>query len=266
MFKFSKGTSPLLVSIPHCGTHIPEALLARMTPVAARLDDTDWHVDRLYDFLDDIGASVIAATHSRYVVDLNRPPDNSSLYPGQDVIGLVPLDTAARARLYAPGREPGLDEIADRVATYWSPYHAKMEEELRRLRSQHGYALLWDAHSIASVLPRFFEGRLPDFNLGTADGRSCAPGIGEHLLGMVQGYSAVLNGRFKGGYITRRYGRPHEGVHAVQLELAQCTYMEELVPPYRFRDDLATRVRPVIKNLLLEFKKRSQTTFSGQRA
>ena len=266
LYRFRAGRMPLLVSIPHCGTHVPEPLLSRMTPVAQRLDDTDWHVDRLYDFLDDVGASVLAATHSRYVVDLNRPPDNTSLYPGQDVIGLLPLDTAARERLYAPEEEPADEEIARRVASYWEPFHSKLDEELRRLRAQHGYALLWDAHSIASVLPRFFEGRLPDFNIGTASGNSCASGIGESLLEKVQGYSAVLNGRFKGGYITRRYGRPQESVHAVQLELSQRTYMEELAPPYRFREDRAARLRPIIKQLLLEFKKQGQTTFSRQRA
>lgn len=262
MYRFKEGTSPLLVSIPHGGTHIPAPFLVRMTPVAARLDDTDWHLERLYDFLDDLGASVIAATHSRYVVDLNRPPDNASLYPGHDVIGLVPLDTAARERLYPPGREPDEKEIAYRVETFWQPYHSALEKELDRLRTQHGYALLWDAHSIASLLPRFFQGKLPDLNFGTADGMSCAPGTGERLFALGRNtHTAVLNGRYKGGYITRRYGNPAKGVHAVQLELAQCTYMEELKPPYRFLDDSAARLRPVLKQLLQVFLKLGQTTF-----
>lgn len=256
LFHFKAGTAPLLVSMPHVGTYLPEDLLRRMTPVAARLDDTDWHVDRLYDFLDALGASVLAATHSRYVADLNRPPDNTSLYPGQDVIGLVPRDTAAREKLYAREADPCEKEIKDRVEKFWRPYHSKLALELERLKAVHGYALLWDAHSIASVLPRFFEGKLPDFNIGTAHGRSCGAGIGERLLGIAQraaGYTSVLNGRYVGGYITRRYGWPEERVHAVQLELSQATYMEELRWPYRFREDLAQKVRPHLKALLEEF-------------
>lgn len=256
MFRFRAGNAPLLVSMPHVGTHIPEQLLARMTPVAARLDDTDWHLERLYDFLDDLGASVLAATHSRYVIDLNRPPDDSSLYPGQDTIGLVPLETAARERLYAPDAEPSAAETAQRVEKYWKPYHDQLAAELERLRQVHGHALLWDAHSIASALPRFFPGRLPDLNLGTVNGKSCGAGIGGRLLELARsaaGYSAVLDGRFVGGYITRRYGSPDSGVHAVQLELAQATYMEELQPPYRFRDDLAQKLRPRLRALLEEF-------------
>jgi N-formylglutamate deformylase len=254
--RFVECGSPLLVSMPHVGTHIPEEMLRQMAPVARRLDDTDWHVDRLYDFLDRLGASVLAATHSRYVVDLNRPPDGASLYPGQDTIGLVPLDTAAREPLYAPGASPTDDEITARIEQYWKPYHAKLAGELARIKARHGYALLWDAHSIASVLPRFFEGKLPDLNLGNARGGSCAPGIGEALLAVARkakGYSCVLNGRFVGGYITRQYGRPAQNVHAVQLELAQCTYMEELQPPYRFREDLARRLRPHLRALLDAF-------------
>jgi len=255
-FRWRPGKTALLVSMPHVGTHIPGHLLARMTPVAARLDDTDWHLEQLYDFLNALGASLLAATHSRYVVDLNRPPDGSSLYPGQDTIGLVPLDTAAREPLYAPGAEPGGEEIARRVKRYWKPYHDQLAAELERLRTAHGHALLWDAHSIASVLPRFFQGRLPDLNLGTVNGQSCGAGVGERLFEIARcapGYSAVLNGRFIGGYITRGYGSPRDGIHAVQLELAQSSYMEELQPPYRFREDLAQRLRAPLKALLEEF-------------
>ncbi len=256
IFRFRAGNSPLLVSMPHVGTHVPQELLARMTRLAARLDDTDWHVDRLYDFLDDLDASVLAATHSRYVVDLNRPPDDSSLYPDQDTTGLVPVDTAARERLYPQGSDPDFAEISQRVERYWKPYHERLAAELERLRATHGCALLWDAHSIASVLPRFFPGRLPDLNLGTVNGRSCDAGVGERLLGIARSasaYNSVLNGRYVGGYITRRYGTPGDGVQAVQLELAQCTYMDELRPPYRFREDLAERLRPLLSLLLEEF-------------
>jgi N-formylglutamate deformylase len=248
-YKFKRGSAPLLVSMPHAGTFIPDEILRRMTQAARALPDTDWHLERLYDFLDALGASVLIATHSRYVVDLNRPPDNANLYPGQDTTGIVPVDTFRKEPLYLPRREPFEAEIHERIRTYWKPYHAKLAAELEALKARHGYALLWDAHSIFSELPRFFQGRLTDFNLGTADGTSCAAGVGEALVKAVEGYSAVLNGRFKGGYITRRYGDPAKGVHAVQLELSEAIYMEEHVP-FAFREDLARQVRPQLRSLL----------------
>ena len=250
-YKWRPGRAPLLVSMPHTGTHIASELKKRMSKAALGLPDTDWHLEALYDFLDEIGASVLVATHSRYVVDLNRPPDNASLYPGQDTTPLVPLDTFHRQPLYRAGCEPGEDEVAQRVAEYWRPYHDKLAQELQALRQKFGYALLWDAHSIFSEVPRFFTGKLAELNLGTADGRACGPGVGEALLDRVSGYSAMLNGRFKGGYITRTYGDPAKGVHAVQLELSEATYMEES-PPFRFREDLAKRLRPQLRALIEE--------------
>lgn len=249
LFKYRAGTSPLLVSMPHTGTHIPEWLAPRLSAAARPIPDTDWHLERLYDFLDELGASVLVATHSRYVVDLNRPPDNANLYPGQDTTGIVPMDTFHREPLYLPGFPPSEEEVAERIKTYWRPYHERLSQGLAEIKARHGFALLWDAHSIFSVLPRFFKGKLPDLNLGTADGKSCAPGIGEALAKTVEGYSVALNGRFKGGYITRHYGNPAGGVHAVQLELSEVTYMEEKAP-YKFREDRAKRLRPQLRTLL----------------
>jgi N-formylglutamate deformylase len=251
-FKFRAGRTPLLVSMPHTGTHVPAEIKKRFTGAALALPDTDWHLEKLYDFLGEIGASVLVATHSRYVVDLNRPPDNANLYPGQDTTPLVPLDTFHKERLYRKGAEPDESEIAERTETYWTPYHAKLAEELARLHEQYDYALLWDAHSILSEVPRFFSGKLTDLNLGTADGRSCGAGIGEALMKKVSAYGAVLNGRFKGGYITRTYGDPASGVHAVQLELSEATYMDES-PPFRFKNALAARLRPQLRALIEEF-------------
>jgi N-formylglutamate deformylase len=261
-FIFRSGNTPLLVSMPHTGTFVPDWLKARMTTVALKLPDTDWHLERLYDFLGELGASVLVATHSRYVVDLNRPPDNANLYPGKDTTPLVPIDTFHKKPLYRPGQEPNESEVAERVATYWKPYHAQLGEALADLKEAHGYALLWDAHSIFSVVPRFFEGTLTELNLGTADGRSCGPGIGEGLMRVVSGYGAVLNGRFKGGYITRRYGAPAGDVHAVQLELSEATYMEES-PPFRFREDLAKRLRPQLKALIEAFCRLARAQHTG---
>lgn len=251
-FKFRQGTTPLLVSMPHVGTHIPAELSANMTDAARLLADTDWHLELLYNFLDELGASVLVATHSRYVVDLNRPPDNANLYPGQDTTGLCPVDTFDRHPLYQEGKAPNDAEIAQRIAQYWQPYHTTLNGELQRLRSEHGVAMLWDAHSIASVVPRFFEGRLPDFNLGTASGKSCTDDLAQQLstiANAASGYTSALNGRFKGGYITRNYGKPEQNIHAVQLELSQITYMNEAYP-FDFKEDVARNVRPSIASML----------------
>jgi len=255
LFRFTQGSAPLLVSMPHVGTHLPDLLARRMMPVARTVPDTDWHLEHLYDFAGALGASVLVATHSRYVVDLNRPPDDTNLYPGQDTTGLCPIDTFAKQPLYRMGEEPDDTEVRHRVGQYWRPYHAKLKEELARIKEKHGVALLWDAHSIASQVPRFFAGRLTDFNLGTAEGKSCAPEIGAKMLEIAKaagGYTSVLNGRFKGGYITRTYGQPEAGVHAVQLELSEITYMDE-PPPFAFREDLAAKVRPHLRAMLEDF-------------
>jgi len=255
LFRLHRGSSPLLVSMPHVGTYLPPELAARMTDAGRLVADTDWHVDRLYDFLDGLAASVLCPTHSRYVVDLNRPPDGANLYPGQDTTPLVPPDTFAREPIYRSGEAPGEREVGARVARYWQPYHDALRGELERTRAAHGYALLWDAHSIASELPRFFSGRLPDLNFGTASGAACAPAIEAAVFEAgrrAAGYSAVLNGRFKGGYITRAYGNPAQRVHAIQLELSQRTYMNE-PPPFEFREDLAGRLRPALRRFLGTF-------------
>ena len=255
-FTLHRGSTPLLVSLPHDGTAIPDDIVARMTPQALRVPDTDWHVGLLYAFAKDLGASVIAPRWSRYVVDLNRPPDGHALYPGRSETGLVPYNTFASDPVYQPGAEPGAEEIAARVETYWRPYHAALQEELQRLRETHGRAVLWDGHSIRSRVPMFFDGRLPDFNLGTANGASCSPALQQRLTQVLDrfagpaasGYSHAINGRFKGGHITRHYGKPDDGVDAVQLELAQCTYMDE--ETFEYESDRAAPVQQVIRALL----------------
>ena len=251
-FVFHQGTQPLLVSMPHAGTYVPPALAARFTPEARQVPDTDWHMERLYAFAKDLGASLLVATHSRYVVDLNRPPDGASLYPGQSVTGLCPVDTFDDTPIYAAGDVPDEAEIAARREAVWAPYHTQLRAELDRIRAQHGVAVLWDAHSIRSVLPRFFEGKLPDLNLGTANGESCDPALAQELLQIAEaapGYTAVLNGRFKGGHITRHYGQPGQGVHAVQLEMTQCCYMQECLP-FDYLPERAVQVQPHLQRML----------------
>lgn len=251
VYEFHQGTAPLLVSMPHVGTCLPDDLRPRLSEAALALPDTDWHLPLLYDLVRDLGASVLQARFSRYVVDLNRPPDDANLYPGQDTTGLCPVDTFDRQPLYQPGLAPTPQEIAERRTLYWQPYHDRLAQTLAQLRQQHPCVVLWDAHSIASVVPRFFEGRLPDLNLGTASGSSCSPALAEQLreLAAQSGYSSVLNGRFKGGYITRHYGHPDQGIQAVQLEMTQRCYMNEAAP-FAYRADLAEQVRPVLKALL----------------
>lgn len=252
IYQHLPGGTPLLVSIPHCGTQIPDHLAARMTPAALVLADTDWHVHRLYAFASELGAHMLTANFSRYVVDLNRDPEGKALYPGQDNTGVVPFDTFDRLPLYRPGEEPGADEIRRRIDVYWKPYHDRLVHELGRLKEKYGFALLFDAHSIHSRVPRFFEGKLPDFNLGTAGGAAMDAALAEKLLAIckeAKDHTSVLNGRFTGGHITRRYGRPLEGVEAVQLELSQITYMDEK-PPFRYRPELAAKIAPTLKHLL----------------
>ena len=252
MHALTRGTAPLLVSFPHAGTEIPPELAARMTPEALQRADVDWHLPRLYDFVQAMGASTISARFARHVIDLNRPPEDASLYPGQDVTGLLPLDTFRKEPLYLSGQAPVAAEAEERRERYWQPYHDALRAELDRLRAAHGSVVLWDAHSIASRLPRFFDGKLPDVNLGTADGRSCAPHLQAAVEAVLQRQSAfthVSNGRFKGGHITRHYGAPKNGVHALQLEMCQSIYMDETAP-FAYRLDLAAQVQPLLRSML----------------
>ena len=230
-YTLHRGTAPLLVSLPHDGSAIPDDIAARMTDDARRAPDTDWHVSKLYDFARGLGASILVPRYSRYVVDLNRPPDDTSLYPGQNTTGLCPAVQFSGAPVYRDGESPDAAEIASRVERYWRPYHDALRAELDRLHAVHGRAVLWEGHSIrGSDLPFLFEGRLPDLNLGTATGTSCSPALQsrlESVLGSQDDYDWVANGRFKGGHITRNYGDPARGIDAVQLEISQRCYMDE---------------------------------------
>ena len=252
VFEFTAGSAPLLVSMPHCGTRLPEELAATMAPEAREVADTDWHLERLYDFAVELGASVIQPHYSRYVIDLNRPADNSNLYPGANSTGLCPTSDFAECPLYLEGCEPDGDEVARRLDIFWQPYHEKLQEELARLREQYGIAVLFEAHSIRSVVPRLFEGQLPDLNIGTAAGGSCAAAMlaaVESVLDRQNDYSYVVDQRFKGGYITRAYGKPEAGIHSLQLELAQCLYMEEQLP-FNYLPEKAAQLQPLLMQLL----------------
>lgn len=252
------GTSPVIISIPHAGVGLPTALKERMTEQARLLPDTDWHVEKLYDFAPDMDVTVIKANISRYVIDLNRDPAGSSLYPGQSVTELCPTTTFDDDPIYQEGQMPDAAEIIERVFYYHQPYHGLLKAEIARIKALHGYCIVLDAHSIRSHVERFFTGRLPHFNWGTNDGTTCAPKITEMLESYHRSasydFTSVTNGRFKGGYITRHYGYPLDGVHTIQLELAQCAYMDES-PPYnwdiKLSDPLKGHLSTLVKNLIV---------------
>jgi len=246
---------PLVVSIPHSGTFVPlEIARGFAGPEIEALPDTDFHLERLYDFASALGAEVLVARTSRYVVDLNRPRDGAPLYPGRAETEVVPTRSFAGAPIWRPGREPDQKEREERLGAFWDPYHRELRRILERLRERHGYALLFDAHSIRGEVPRLVQGRLPDLMLGSAGGRSCDPRIRDAVREVLEngGYDFRLDDPFRGGYITRGYGRPSEGVHALQLEMSQRIYMEE-DPPWTYREDRAAALRPLLRRALETF-------------
>ncbi len=249
-FQFVKGTTPLLVSVPHDSRHIPDDIARRMTPAALQTPDTDWHVAKLYDFATALGASFLRPANSRYVIDLNRDPDGGVLYPGAANTELCPVTTFTFEPIYRKGQEPNEDEIADRVERYWRPYHAKLAGELAAIRDRHGVAVLFDGHTIKTAVPRFYDGDLTELNLGTDDGKSADPGLAQAALDLLSrsGYSAVLDDRFTGGYITRTYGDPAAGIHALQLELTWATYMDE--DTFEYLPERADRLKVHLRALL----------------
>ena len=251
VYTFHQGTTPVLVSVPHAGLDVPDDIKARLSDEGLRLADTDWHVDRLYAPLKTLGVSMLVATNSRYVIDLNRPSDGSSLYPGQMVTQLCPTETFEGKKIYKGDEEPSATEIAERTTKYWQPYHRKLAKTLATLKEKHGHAILWDAHSINNRLPRLFDGQLPDLNFGTNDGKACDEELAGNILSIAKAYTrytSILNGRFKGGVITRTYGQPSEGINAIQLEMAQACYMDQ--ETFEWDDGKASEVQELLEKLV----------------
>lgn len=254
-----RGDAPLVVAFPHTGTDIPDdAAPAFRSPWLAR-KDADWWIDRLYDFAAALGATTIRTAISRSVIDVNRDPSGASLYPGKATTALCPVDTFDGEPLYVPGAEPDEAEIAQRSERWFTPYHAAIHTELARLRQAHARVVLYDAHAIRSVVPRLFDGTLPQFNIGTFDGASCDPALTETIAGIAAAspFDHVANGRFKGGWTTRHHGRPANGIHAVQMELACRGYMDEPAgPPGQanwpspYRPERAEPLRSVLATML----------------
>ncbi len=252
VFSLQCGTRPLLISLPHVGTLIPGDIAPHLRPHALAVEDTDWHLDALYAFARELGASLLVPRLSRYCIDLNRPPGNTPMYSGSNNTELCPTRAFTGEPLYREGQAPDDAEVARRLRLYWQPYHDALAAELARLKAVHGHAVLFDAHSIKSELPWLFEGRLPDLNLGTASGASCSAGLRNALAAVLAAqtqFTQVVDGRFKGGYITRQYGLPVQGVHAVQLEMCWRCYMEE-APPFEFDPARAAAVLPLLRRLV----------------
>ncbi len=251
LLEITRGESPLVLGLPHTGTDLPEEVAERLNDTGRALADTDWHIHNLYSGLDGDVTSVRTTVH-RYAIDVNRDPSGESLYPGQNTTGLCPLTDFDGQSIYRAGMEPDAEEVERRRAAFHAPYHAALEAELERVRARHGFAILYDCHSIRSQIPFLFDGRLPDFNIGTYLGATCDPDIEFSVLEIceaAEGYTSILNGRFKGGWTTRHYGRPGDGLHAIQMELAQSTYMEE-APPWPYDSARAERLRTHLKTIL----------------
>ncbi|MCX2725558.1 N-formylglutamate deformylase [Roseibium salinum] len=247
-----RGDRPIVLGVPHAGTFVPDDIWARLNETGRKLADTDWHVDRLYSGLL-AGASMVKANFHRYVIDANRDPQGVSLYPGQNTTTLCPTTDFDGRPIYHAGTEPDADEIETRRRTWHAPYHEALQAELERVKAKHGIAILYDCHSIRSVVPFLFDGTLPDFNTGTNNGTTCDPEIEAAVVARTaaaEGYSSVLNGRFKGGWTTRHYGRPSEGFHAIQMELAQKTHLASEDTPFAYDEEKAARLRMHLKAIL----------------
>jgi formiminoglutamase len=244
-----EGAGPVILGLPHTGTWLPDAIRARLNERGRLLADTDWHVDRLYDGLLP-GATTVRATFHRYVIDANRGPDDASLYPGRNTTGLVPLTDFDGRPIWDDA--PGAAEVSARIARFHARYHAALAAEVERVRFRHGVAILYDCHSIRSRIPFLFEGTLPDFNIGTNDGATCDPRVAETVRAIcaATGRTMALNGRFKGGWTTRHYGRPGAGVHAIQMELAQSTHLAAEAPPFAWDAARADALRQTLREIL----------------
>jgi len=252
-YTLHRGTKPLLVSVPHVGRELPLDQHHRYVERALRFEDADWHLDRLYGFVKALGASFIVPRYSRYLIDLNRPKEDAPMYPGVNNTELCPTRFFTGDALYRTGMAPDASEIRRRVRAYWQPYHDALRSELERIHTAHGHVVLFDGHSIKSELPWLFDGRLPDLNLGTATGTSCAPSLRAALgrvLGAQAHFTHVTDGRFKGGHITRHYGQPDKGVHTVQLEMCWSCYMAES-PPFELDAQRTARLSPLLQALVL---------------
>ena len=250
-FEVSVGDGPIILAQPHGGTYVPSEIAVKLNTTGQALADTDWHITRLYDGLCK-NAIVIRANFHRYVIDANRDPADISLYPGQNSTSLCPTTDFDGSLIYNFGMEPSADEISNRKRSWHAPYHHALQNQIERVKSQHGIAIVYDCHSIRSHIPFLFEGTLPDLNIGTDECRTCSPELESliHKCATSSSYSTVLNGRFRGGWTTRHYGQPQNSVHAIQMEIAQQTYLEHEYAPWNYDTAKATKLRVVLTHIL----------------
>ena len=256
-----QGSSPVILAFPHTGTDVPDDIRSRLNENGLLLADTDWHIEKLYDGLLD-SATTVRATFHRYCIDANRDPSGASLYPGQNTTGLIPATDFDGIAIWQSGQEPGERDNADRLARFHQPYHAALAAEIERVKAKHGVAILYDCHSIRSHIPFLFDGKLPDFNIGTNNGTTCAASIeaaAVAVTGSAKAYSSVLNGRFKGGWTTRHYGQPHNNVHAIQMELAQCSHLASESVPFAYDEAKAAPLRHYLQQLLQRLEQLAAT-------
>jgi formiminoglutamase len=252
LVEIRRGASPVILGFPHTGTDVPAPVWGRLNDLGRTLADTDWHIHTLYDGLL-ADATTVRATFHRYVIDANRDPAGSSLYPGQNTTGLISATDFDGLPIWREGEAPTEADVAQRVREFHAPYHAALSAEIERVKAIHGVVVLYDCHSIRSHIPFLFEGKLPDFNIGTDGGRTCDPAIEQAVVaitGEAADYTSILNGRFKGGWTTRHYGRPEEGVHALQMELAQSTHLATEALPFAYDPAKAERLRVHLKAIL----------------
>jgi len=249
----TRGESPLILAMPHTGLYLPEDITAHLNDRGRALEDTDWHIDRLYSDMAP-QATIVRALFHRYVIDANRDPAGISLYPGQNTTQLCPVTDFNGQPIYLEGHEPDQQEIERRRKAFHAPYHAALQGEIDRILDQFGIVVVYDCHSIRSNIPFLFDGQLPDFNIGTNSGATCAPEI-EQLVAEIcanaEGFTSIVNGRFKGGWTTRNYGRPDTGIHAIQMELAQSTYLTSENAPFNYAGQNAQKLRIHLKKILL---------------
>lgn len=252
VFEITQGSSPIILAFPHTGTDVPSEIWNRLNDNGKLLADTDWHIHELYSGLL-ADATAVRATFHRYVIDANRDPSGVSLYPGQNTTELVPTTDFDGVAIWVDGQEPVAEDIARRIETFHTPYHAALSAEIERVKAEHGIAVLYDCHSIRSHIPFLFDGKLPDFNIGTDSGRTCDRRIEEaasQIAADAEGYTSVVNGRFKGGWTTRHYGKPQAGIHAIQMELAQITHLVREAPPFTYDRAKAERLREHLSLIL----------------
>ncbi|MEZ5525047.1 MAG: N-formylglutamate deformylase [Pseudomonadales bacterium] len=252
IFSYQQGNSPVIVSFPHDGMRLPPEIAPQLNELGKQVPDTDWYVNRLYNFLPELDVSFFIPEFSRYVVDLNRSSQGGALYPGQYETSVCPVATFDGEPIYREGCEPDAQEVQRRIGSYWQPYHDHIQSEIERIKALHGYAILWDAHSIRGMVPQLFDGVLPHLNFGTGGGLSCTPEILRRVTDIAYGqeyYSVVENARFKGGFITRHYGNPAENVHTIQLEINQSIYMQEGAAA-ALDEAKCERLRPLLKQFL----------------